>query len=222
MEYRKYYYPSKQEWIVKYRNKNDKLVPCWHFSAKVYGDFAEKIADQSIKLGKRTHNFIEKKEDYCILHCLHKGVWYEVYFDLEDYDRVIDKRWFVANHSGIYYCKMSNVNTKMHRFLMDVSDESVFIDHKDRNGLNNRKYNLRICDYYVNARNKTISKNNTSGKNGVYLHVSKGNYVARITDADGKRIEKSFSIKKHGEEAAFSLAVQARLDLEKQYDYDGE
>ncbi len=41
------------------------------------------------------------------------------------------------------------------------------IDHRDGNGLNNQRSNLRFCTHAENMRNRNIQKNNTSGYKGV-------------------------------------------------------
>lgn len=52
------------------------------------------------------------------------------------------------------------------------------VDHLDGDGLNNRLDNLRIVDAATNARNGKLSKNNTSGVNGVYWNKANSNWVA--------------------------------------------
>jgi hypothetical protein len=42
------------------------------------------------------------------------------------------------------------------------------IDHKDRDALNNRWKNFRLATPLVNASNRDLSRNNTSGTRGVY------------------------------------------------------
>lgn len=43
----------------------------------------------------------------------------------------------------------------MHRFIMDVTDPDLIVDHKDRNRLNNTRENLRVINYIENANNRT-------------------------------------------------------------------
>ena len=52
------------------------------------------------------------------------------------------------------------------------------IDHKDGDGLNNQKGNLRHCTHTENVRYRKIGKNNTTGYKGVSIH--KGQIRAQI------------------------------------------
>lgn len=56
---------------------------------------------------------------------------------------------------------------KIHRLIMGVTDPKVKIDHINRNTLDNRKQNLRICTDEQNGWNKGPQKNNKSGYKGV-------------------------------------------------------
>lgn len=56
----------------------------------------------------------------------------------------------------------------MHRLIMGITDRNVICDHKDHNGLNNQKANLRTCTKKQNVYN-TKSRKGSSSK---YLGVS--------------------------------------------------
>lgn len=79
--------------------------------------------------------------------------------------------------------------TFMHRLIMGVTDPNILVDHKNRNGLDNRRCNLRIATKSQNAYNKTKQKNNTSGFKGVTKSTQHGNlrFLARIW-VDGKML----------------------------------
>lgn len=55
----------------------------------------------------------------------------------------------------------------MHREIMKCP-AGMFVDHIDRNGLNNQKFNLRIVTHQQNMMNMCMRKDNTSGYTGVY------------------------------------------------------
>lgn len=58
-------------------------------------------------------------------------------------------------------------SVRMHRMILSVgSDEQV--DHKNHDGLDNRRSNLRICNQSQNNGNRRLSSGNTSGYKGVH------------------------------------------------------
>lgn len=90
---------------------------------------------------------------------------YEFLIDKEDFRKVSNYLWrfnkangYINNNRGVY----------LHRFVMNNPDKIV--DHINRNKLDNRKSNLRICSIKENVRNCKTSKNNTSGFRGVAKH----------------------------------------------------
>jgi hypothetical protein len=58
----------------------------------------------------------------------------------------------------------------MHRLILGVTDSSIEIDHRDGNGLNNTRHNLRIATSQQNAFNR---KKRSDGKLSQYKGVSK-------------------------------------------------
>ena len=60
------------------------------------------------------------------------------------------------------------------------------IDHINRVKDDNRLINLREAGCIENSRNRTISKNNTSGHVGVYAHGASGKWAASIHNGRGK------------------------------------
>ena len=54
----------------------------------------------------------------------------------------------------------------MHRIILNLGGEKE-CDHKNGDGLDNRRENLRICSHRENQFNRKKSKNNISGYKGV-------------------------------------------------------
>jgi hypothetical protein len=54
------------------------------------------------------------------------------------------------------------------------------LDHRNRNGLDNRIKNLRLATGTQNGGNTIIPKNNTSGRKGVYWNKKRKKWIANI------------------------------------------
>lgn len=113
--------------------------------------------------------------------------------DDEDYERVNQHKWYAhKERTQNYYALKNNtprarkeklIITRMHRFIMNARKE-VLIDHKDHNGLNNQKYNLRIATYSQNQRNRKKSEKCTSKYKGVHFVNNRKKWCAQIYIAE--------------------------------------
>ena len=100
------------------------------------------------------------------INCLYAFV------DDEDFEMVSKYKWFLSIRSKTHFSARTHSKDhgrkiSMHRFIMDVLDESCMIDHKDHNPLNNMKLNLRKCTGSQNQRNRTAKKTGRSKYLGV-------------------------------------------------------
>lgn len=93
--------------------------------------------------------------------------------DDEDYQRVSRFKWrLLVMHGNEYaHCHSPMVNWKrvtlmMHRVIMNAR-KGQEIDHRDNNGLNNQKSNLRFCTRSQNMANRRIDRDNKTGFKGV-------------------------------------------------------
>jgi hypothetical protein len=69
----------------------------------------------------------------------------------------------------------------MHRFILGATDRKVKVDHKDRDGLNNQRYNLRPSTNGQNNMNSSKrSDGNSSKYKGVCWHKRYGKFQAGI------------------------------------------
>jgi len=75
--------------------------------------------------------------------------------------------------------KGKSVRIYLHRFILGIVDPKVLVDHKDYNGLNCQKENLRIAADGQNPWNARISKSHkTESKyKGVTLYKSHGRVI---------------------------------------------
>lgn len=93
--------------------------------------------------------------------------------DDDDYEYLMQWNWYVINHYGTFYAeRVIYTNAirggirKMHQDIIGKK-EGFVIDHKDRNGLNNQKSNLRFCTSKQNCANTKAR-----GKGSKYKGVS--------------------------------------------------
>ncbi len=103
-----------------------------------------------------------------------------------DYGRVNQYRWRLDS-SGRYVSRKKRDNGKdasvyLHREILGVCDSATYVDHVDRNPLNNLRSNLRVCSNSQNQANRTIvfRKHKRQFK-GVYWRPKKKAWVAEIT-----------------------------------------
>lgn len=73
----------------------------------------------------------------------------------------------------------------MHRFLMNAP-KGKMVDHEDRNGLNNRRDNLRFCTKRQNQSNTGLAKNNVSGYKGVSWDKATKKWTVQVSINDIK------------------------------------
>lgn len=106
--------------------------------------------------------------------------------DDEDYEYLNRFKWHARKAKKTWYADLSRLNDdgnkiSMHRFIMQP-DDNVLIDHKDRNGLNNQRNNLRECSQSQNLSNvgKPLRVSSHSKYKGVTFSKDKNTWMAQI------------------------------------------
>jgi hypothetical protein len=102
-------------------------------------------------------------------------------FDIDDLGMVKNSTWslFKRKDYNLYYAM--NRNGKLfHRVILNINDVKIMIDHKNHNGLDCRKCNLRIASNAQNQWNQRLRKDNTTGYKGVTYNKKNCYYSARI------------------------------------------
>lgn len=105
----------------------------------------------------------------------------------EDYERVSAFKWYAAapapDNRAYYAGRVLDRYGKilfLHRFIVGAKDGEV-VDHINRNPLDNRRENLRICDKSTDLQNRSKKAGASSKYVGVALHKSTGRYQACIS-----------------------------------------
>jgi hypothetical protein len=109
------------------------------------------------------------------------------FVDDEDFELVSKYHWFarVCNHTMYAVANIRLANGKyssliMHRLIMGAQ-KGQLVDHRDCNGLNNCRYNLRFCNSQENHFNqRKTNKKRSSKYKGVSLFKRDNNYSASI------------------------------------------
>lgn len=110
----------------------------------------------------------------------------------KDYENLIKYKWHVHHHGYPERTeKLSNgniIHIKMHHQIIGKPPKGLVVDHINGNRLDNRRENLRFCTQRDNARNKGLSKSNTSGYKGVSYNKSRNKWSAYILRDDSYHI----------------------------------
>lgn len=110
------------------------------------------------------------------------------FVDDEDYEALACHKWYAhkSKKSSIFYAvRKITVSPKkrfmlsMHRVITDTPP-GVQIDHRDGNGLNNQRYNMRFATIAQNAQNVPKRRHNKSGFKGVHSANGRWNATIRI------------------------------------------
>ena len=166
-----------------------------------------------------------------------KGQELEFLFDIDDFERVIERKWFATTGGKYISCQLYVNNERkalaLHNFIMNKFDfpgkgakESV--DHINRNSLDNRKSNLRITSQTlqnINQRKKPRTASLPEGISDLPRHI----WYIKANGLHGDRfcVElktegiawKTTSSKKVSVEDKLKQAIAKRDELYAQFPY---
>lgn len=107
--------------------------------------------------------------------------------DDEDFDRANQFKWYAVRSRRTFYAmraipagKRKQVHQRLHTFLFP---ELGLLDHRDGDGLNNQRQNLRPATEHQNTFNarKTVSRETSSRFKGVRWRAPRSCWTAYIT-----------------------------------------
>lgn len=109
--------------------------------------------------------------------------------DDEDYAYLMQWKWYAHKSKGTYYAQRHTVCSvtkkhavlSMHRVIIKCP-QHLQADHRNHNGLDNRKQNLRACSHSQNQHNRRVTNCGASKYKGVYWN--KGKWQAGISHND--------------------------------------
>ena len=102
----------------------------------------------------------------------------------------------------------------MHREIMGVTDPKIYVDHRDHDGLNNLKSNLRVSDNRFNQYN--VGKKSTSKQKYKNIRqLDENRWQVRVRTPKGKRVERVV----YSEEDAIKLYNELALKYHGEFAY---
>jgi len=110
----------------------------------------------------------------------YKGKYFAIVDD-ENFNKLNQFRWKVEQKNK----KPNNVyavadGMRMHRIIINAP-QGVDVDHKNGNGLDNRKKNLRLCTLTENQANSKKRKNTSSKYKGVHWNKNRNKWQVQIS-----------------------------------------
>lgn len=96
--------------------------------------------------------------------------------DDSDYEMLSKYKWHVLRHKDGRFYAFSCLGkhrgrVSMHRYILGLNRSSIVVDHRDGNGLNNQRYNIRTC---TRSQNQMNSKKR-AGCSSKYIGVNRKN-----------------------------------------------
>lgn len=101
--------------------------------------------------------------------------------DAADYERLAQHKWCAVRNRDTFYAARASKGRqiKMHREILKAPAD-MQCDHKNHNGLDNRRCNLRLCTAAQNQYNRKPHRNGTSKYKGVYWSEQNKKWCAEI------------------------------------------
>lgn len=130
-----------------------------------------------------------KREDINSLSQLPDGVripltgGYFAIVDFVDASEVLKISWYcekAKNNNKYAVNRFSGI--RLHRFIANRMGLEIeqYVDHRDLNGLNCRRSNIRVATHQQNNANTGLRKHNTSGRKGVSWDVVRSAWKSNI------------------------------------------
>ena len=156
---------------------------------------------------KRGSDYI-LKQTYCEIVLTNSNIKPKI--DIDKIDVCKQYTWSLGQNNYIVAYTLGK-KVMLHRIIVGENNipQKMVIDHVNGDVTDNRMDNLRVCSIKENSRNLKLSKNNTSGYNGISFNKKKQKWHAYI------RV--NYKRKNLGIYADINDAIKARKQAELEY-----
>lgn len=134
--------------------------------------------------------------------------------DDADYDWLDQFRWYAYQGQNTWYASRSqrikgkNINIKMHRVILGLKrGDKHECDHRNCNGLDNQRLNLRVCTHQQNQFNRGARRGGSSKFKGLSLDKRKNKWHAQIRYGKD-RIHLGYFLKERDAAKAYDKATK--------------
>ena len=177
---------------------------------------------------KDNNIFIKNDDGSYTMRVQYKNIWYNVYIDGDDFEKVSKRHWRSSHKKRKVYIvsgsKTKNNTVYLHNYIMNYTYISGYeVDHIDGNSLNNRKCNLRLVTRQENIINTRVRIDNQIGIRGISFSKREKRYVVdfcynkkRYYSPHWKTIEEAVYCRKFLEEY-FGIEILKNNPLASQY-----
>lgn len=137
--------------------------------------------------------------------------------DDEDYLWLSQWKWTASRSTNTWYVLRKTPRPErkviyIHRQIMEAPD-GLEVDHRNENGLDNQRSNLRLATHSQNKQNRGPQKNNTSGHKGVTWDKQNQRWRAQIKIGSKVRYLGLFDSPEDAGEAYRSAALENQGDF---------
>ena len=149
------------------------------FCDKMAAELQQSIRGGPMKRRVKRHEVVQPLDTSYRLISLTQGQ--NAIVDTADFEWLNQWNWIAvwSEDSKTFYAARSTPSIKMHREILGCSSKEQG-DHKNGNGLDNRRENLRKCSRSQNAKNRKMNRNNAYGFKGISFYKKIGKWGAHI------------------------------------------
>ena len=171
--------------------------------------------DENWIIGNYKNNRYRYVADYIEVEIYGHKKYHIGQIDIDFLNRFTERTWGALKEGNNFYM-VSRATKKFpdrpyfHRLVLTGVD---IVDHRNGNGLDNRKKNLKDGSDGVNQNNQALRDDNTSGTNGVSFDKTNKGWRAQWYE-NGVQRSMYFSIKNYGsDEKAKQKAIEYRQSM---------